>query len=221
MKSIDLHIHTTASDGTFSPRELVDYAIKKHLSAIAITDHDTMSGIKEALEYIETEQLPLQLIPGIEISTAAPGEYFGFHILGYFFEKDSEKRDVILHDLEIDLSRSSGCPEDAIKIVAKYGGVSSLAHPLEYCLSPQELNKQVQELASFGLNGIEAIYTTHSTEMTTQFKKIAEQSGLIITGGSDFHGKHKPGVDLGTGFGDLQIPYYIVDSLDKLAKPIG
>ena len=48
MKRIDLHVHSTASDGTFTPSELVSYALKKGLTAMALTDHDTVSGVKEA-----------------------------------------------------------------------------------------------------------------------------------------------------------------------------
>ncbi|WP_435237916.1 PHP domain-containing protein [Psychromonas sp. PT13] len=213
MKTIDLHIHTTASDGSFTPRELVDYAIEKQLSAIAMTDHDTMRGVQEAIDYIATLHSNLELIPGIEVSSFAPGSYFGFHILGYFFENNTDERTKIIRNLEIDLSRGTGSPEEAIKIISNYGGLSSLAHPLEYCLSTDELSRQVEELASVGLNGIEGIYTTHSNHDVSQFNKIASQYGLIVTGGSDFHGKRKPGVDLGTGFGDLQIPYNIIDSL--------
>ena len=54
MRTIDLHIHTTISDGTYTPKELVDYEIKKKLSAIAITDHDTMNVIQEAADYISS-----------------------------------------------------------------------------------------------------------------------------------------------------------------------
>lgn len=221
MKTIDLHIHTTASDGTYTPRELVDYAIEKNLSVIAMTDHDTMRGVQEALDYIEKEQLPLELIPGIEISAAAPGHYFGLHILGYFFTKNKEKRADIIHNLEIDLSRSSGSPSDAIQIIASYGGVSSLAHPLEYCLSTKEMNRQVAELAAIGLDGIEGIYTTHSDYDVELFAEMAAKHDLVITGGTDFHGRRKPGVDLGNGFGTLQIPYSIVDSLkNRVAEAI-
>ena len=84
MKTIDLHIHTTASDGSFTPIELVDYAVKKKLSAIAITDHDTMGGIQEAMDYIRESHLSLELIPGMEVSTSSPTHPYGIHILAYF-----------------------------------------------------------------------------------------------------------------------------------------
>ena len=94
MNIVDLHVHSTKSDGSMTPTELVQYAIKKGLSAFALTDHDTTEGIDEAMaaankhnESIangETEGLPLEIIPGIEFST----EYMGkdIHILGLYID---------------------------------------------------------------------------------------------------------------------------------------
>ncbi|PKQ64854.1 hypothetical protein BZG02_03100 [Labilibaculum filiforme] len=210
MKTIDLHIHTSASDGSYTPKELVDYAVKKKLSAIAITDHDTMKGIPEALEYIAASQLPIELIPGMEISASGMGLVYGIHILAYFIDKNQEERTAIIKNVEVDLRNSLGSPGEAIKIVAKYGGITSLAHPLEYCLSMMALDKLIGQLASMGLNGVEAIYTTHTKAQVKQFTAIAAKYDLLLTGGSDFHGTRKPGVDLGNGFGNMLIPYDIV-----------
>jgi hypothetical protein len=80
---IDLHIHTSASDGRFSPGEIVQLAAKLGLSAIAICDHDTIDGIAPALA--AAEAIPgLRVIPGVEVSTLAPGSEV--HVLGYFIE---------------------------------------------------------------------------------------------------------------------------------------
>ena len=67
MKRIDLHVHTTASDGTVSPAEAVKLAHETGLAAIAITDHDTVSGYAEAAE--AGEKYGVEVVPGIEIST--------------------------------------------------------------------------------------------------------------------------------------------------------
>ena len=83
---IDLHSHTTASDGTFSPRELVQHAREIGLQAIAVTDHDTFGGWDEASQ--AGEELGVEVVPGIELSVAGEGEKF--HLLGYGFERDSE-----------------------------------------------------------------------------------------------------------------------------------
>lgn len=94
MNIVDLHVHSTKSDGSMTPTELVQYAIEKGLSAFALTDHDTTEGIDEAVvaankhnESIaigKTEGLPLEIIPGIEFST----EYMGkdIHILGLYID---------------------------------------------------------------------------------------------------------------------------------------
>ncbi|MGQ1909276.1 PHP domain-containing protein [Marinifilum sp. RC60d5] len=213
MKTIDLHIHTSASDGSYSPRELVDYAVKKKLSAIAITDHDTMKGIEEAMSYIDKLKLPIELIPGMEVSALGMDGVYGTHILAYFIDKTPEERARIITNVEVDLRKSSGTPKEVIKIISAYGGIASLAHPLEYCLSMPEMDQLLGKLASFGLKGVEAIYTTHSDSVIEQLKSIASKYNLIITGGSDFHGTRKPGVDLGNGFGNMRIPYDIVNSM--------
>ena len=97
MNIVDLHVHSTKSDGTLTPTELVNYAIRKGLSAFALTDHDTTEGIDEAIEAADKHNqaiangtiqgLPLEVIPGIEFST----EYLGkdIHILGLYIDYHS------------------------------------------------------------------------------------------------------------------------------------
>lgn len=82
---IDLHAHTTASDGTLSPAALVTLAHRQGLSAVGITDHDTIAGWDEAM--VAGTKLGLEIVPGVELSTAYEGGRF--HLLGYFFERDS------------------------------------------------------------------------------------------------------------------------------------
>jgi len=221
LRTIDLHTHTTASDGTFTPTEIVDYAVQKKLSAIAITDHDTMAGIQEAIDHIRNSKLSLELIPGMEVSTTHPSAPYGLHILAFFIDKDSEEMADILTNFQNDIQHSSGNPRDAIALITKYGGVSVLAHPKDYFLSMKGMDGLVGELIPFGLQGLECIYTTHSAVETEQFKKIASRHGLLITGGTDFHGSRKPGVDLGSGFGNLIIPYEVVSALKKIAAAEG
>ena len=84
-KFVDLHVHTNFSDGTFSPKEAVDYAKQVGLSAIAITDHDTVEGIPFAIE--EGKKQNIEIIPGVELSTEPEtGEKSEMHILGYFVD---------------------------------------------------------------------------------------------------------------------------------------
>ncbi|MTI48063.1 PHP domain-containing protein [Sporosalibacterium faouarense] len=83
MKKVDLHVHTTASDGIFTPSEVVDWAVKKDLKAIAVTDHDTTLGIEEAIEKAKQYE-DFLVVPGIELSSDYSGEEI--HILGYFID---------------------------------------------------------------------------------------------------------------------------------------
>ena len=87
MKYVDLHVHSTKSDGSFTPVELVDYALKKGLSALALTDHDTVEGIDEAM--LAAAGTPLRIIAGVELST----DYLGrdVHILGLFIDWKNKK----------------------------------------------------------------------------------------------------------------------------------
>jgi len=99
---IDLHIHTTASDGTLTPAEVVSQALELNLKAIAITDHDTLAGSKEALQ----AGIPpsLDFITGVEISAAPPSFYAGagsFHILGYSIRLDDPALNQALEKLQL------------------------------------------------------------------------------------------------------------------------
>lgn len=94
MPYIDLHTHTTASDGTLSPSELVSQAYSLGLRAVAITDHDTMEGVEEALE--QARKIEIEVIPGVEISVDFAKE---MHILGYFPDPYAPLMERTLEDL--------------------------------------------------------------------------------------------------------------------------
>ena len=105
MFKCDLHTHSISSDGRFTPKEIIEIAKKKELNYIALTDHDTMTGINEAME--TATRLNVNFIPGIELSTEYNGE--SIHILG-FFHKDNynnPKLNKILDEFkEIRISRA-------------------------------------------------------------------------------------------------------------------
>ncbi|WP_300667158.1 PHP domain-containing protein [Desulfoluna sp.] len=271
---VDLHIHTTASDGSFSPWEVVACARKTGLSAIAITDHDTVEGAREIL----SAGLPVDLkfITGVEISSSPPAPYCSqgsFHILGYGIDLDSpplgealaalrrqrETRNPQmisrLNTLGVPLTLSEvvaeaggavvgrphmaavmvrkqavgsvqeafdrylakGCPayvekgridfENAVSLIRAAGGLPVLAHPVTVGLPLGELEGLLADLTRRGLAGVEAYYSTHSPEFTQSLLRCAESLGLLVTGGSDFHGEYKSGIHLGVGKGDLHIPF--------------
>ena len=282
-RGIDLHIHSTASDGTYSPKEILTLAKRQNLAVIAITDHDTIDGSKEAL----AADIPpdLKLITGIEISAASPSSFFcsgSFHILGYSFRLDDpllnqtlsklqlarKNRNPaivkLLNDLGIKISiqevaefagdGQTGRPHIArlmmekgfvgsideafdkylgkgkpayvdkyriecskvIEIIIGAGGVPVLAHPAFTEIgSGREFEKLIVELKEMGLKGIEAYYSEHTEEQISYYLKLAKKHELLITGGTDFHGSLKPGVNMGCGRGDFHVPYYLYEDLIK------
>ncbi|MCL2474858.1 MAG: PHP domain-containing protein [Chloroflexi bacterium] len=95
---IDLHIHTTASDGIYSPKEIVSKAKTMGLQTIAITDHDTVSGLKEAMQAAKLYQI--EVIPGVEISTDFTDGLA--HVLGYFIDYENKKFTACLEKMKIE-----------------------------------------------------------------------------------------------------------------------
>ena len=81
MDCIDLHLHSTCSDGTMSPSQLVHEAARRNIKAIAITDHDTIEGVEEAL--LEGKSCKVEILSGVEISAYL--DDIPMHILGYGF----------------------------------------------------------------------------------------------------------------------------------------
>jgi 3',5'-nucleoside bisphosphate phosphatase len=276
---IDLHVHSTFSDGSFTPTELVTMAKKAGLTAMALTDHDTTGGIAEFLR--EAEKDELIRIPGVEIS--AEVQKGTMHILGYFINyTDPELENTLvqirsgrevrnkqilkkLNDLGFVLSwdevasfageevvgrphfaqammkkgyvsstaqafnrylkkgkpayanRFRFSPEDSIKAIRAAGGVPVLAHPLTLELDSASLKKYMAELKEIGLQGVEVYYSEHSREQVKEYLELAQELGLIATGGSDFHGSINPGIRLGVGFGNLRVPDEAVDGLKKIS----
>lgn len=94
MLKADFHIHTTSSDGTLSPKEVIQRAYKNNVKYLAISDHDTLTGLTEAIE--ESLKYDITLIPGIELSTQYNNE--SIHILG-FFKDDSFKNEELIKEL--------------------------------------------------------------------------------------------------------------------------
>ena len=277
MNLIDLHAHTTCSDGTYTPTELIEYASEKNLKAIAITDHDTISAIEEASSL--ALKYGIELIPGVEIS--ATYNSTEIHILGLFIDiKCQAFSDMIAHYLSMrhernlqmialmnkenipitleDLRHLSGSEvtgrshfaqylvtngysasikdafsdylvrgrktfisrilpdyKEALEVIRISGGIPVLAHPVSYKQDYETGEAMIKELKAAGLMGLEAIYSTNTTEDELAYKAIAKRNSLIITGGSDFHGDNKPGLDLGSGYGNLAIDYSILENLKK------
>lgn len=255
---VDLHTHTIASDGTFTPAEVVKRAKEKGLKTIAITDHDTVDGLEEGRK--TAAEIGIEFVQGIEISCNS--KEYEVHILGYFLNLTDEKFMQELEELkkareernlkmaeklealgiqvdmekvkemapgivsrvhfanylvEIGAALSKGDafdkflgkngkayvpkenfpPERAVKMLKDNGAFVSMAHPKLITTNDGILENMVVELVKYGLNGIEAQYGTFSPSDIKKYKKMAKRHGLLVTGGSDFHGSNREGVDVG------------------------
>ncbi|MBQ4604680.1 MAG: PHP domain-containing protein [Clostridia bacterium] len=273
-KYIDLHTHSLKSDGSMTPYEVVEEAKRAGLAAIALSDHDTVDGVREAVE--AGKKLGVEVIPAIEFSVQSKTET---HILGYFI--DIENPDLLrmlkevvdlriernhvtcrrLNELGFDITleevralapnnfvgrahfarvmmdkgyissvkegfekymsvgKYAYCEKqrltarDAIELIAKCGGISFLAHPHLTKLSDDELVEFLEELKSCGLSGLEGYYTDYTPEMQEKYQSMAEKLGLMISGGTDFHAKMKPHISIGTGLGNMKIPYSVLENI--------
>lgn len=111
MLRAELHVHSSLSDGRDSVRKILEAAVEKKLSVIAITDHDTVQGSLEAADVVKEEHLPLRVLPGCEVTTETG------HLLVYGIEKDIEPK----------MSMEESC-----RIARELGGVCFLAHPFDF-----------------------------------------------------------------------------------------
>jgi len=258
---LDLHTHSTASDGTLSPEELILEAAHKNLKYLSLTDHDTIEGLSQ----ISTVPDGLTFIKGVEISAEFPKT---LHILGYGFDPKHTELNHTLKELQDfrlnrnkkmienmkklgfvisleDLEKEAGGevigrphfanlfakkgytksyqeafdnyldkgkplylnkkrlhPDNAIKLLLDAGGIPVIAHPYQTKLNDEKLEELVAELTDYGLMGIEVFYSKHTPDQIRFYKYLADKYGLLITAGSDFHGKTKPDIKLGMNVAD-------------------
>jgi len=107
--------------------------------------------------------------------------------------------------------------ETGIRMIAGAGGLASLAHPVRSSRrNPPAFEKDVGEMREMGLAAIEAYHSDHRPADTEFFLALARRHGLAVTGGSDFHGDNKPGLALGTGYGNVAVPREVLDKLRRL-----
>jgi hypothetical protein len=243
---IDLHLHTTASDGTLTPSELVIQARAAGLSIFSITDHDTTAGVDAAAA--PARDAGLELIPGIEITAVADGR--DVHMLGYFIDTSSsnlrqflvtQRHDRLrrVHEIgerlvalgaPVDLApiaadaargrsvgrpqvadalvaaghvasrdeafdrfleaggpafvpRRGARPEKVIALIHDAGGLASIAHP-----GVTRRDDLLPALVAAGLDALEARHSDHDPEIEARYRMLARELGILVTGGSDFHG---------------------------------
>ncbi|MBQ9344923.1 MAG: PHP domain-containing protein [Kiritimatiellae bacterium] len=266
---IDLHCHSTFSDGLKTPAELVDMALEKHLTALALTDHDTTAGVPALMAAGQGKAI--ELIPGTELSVDCDKGVM--HMLGYWMDPDNQPlneamdwvrngRDVRNHKIVEKLQalgyavtwdevaarvgadgvmgrphialtlvdkgiakdwndafdrflgtgkaayveRDRLTAEKAIALIRGAGGVAVLAHPFTLHLELPELDALLGALAAQGLAGMECYYSEHSFDQCQAYLDLAHKHTLVPTGGSDYHGKPGSNLELGSGFGGLNVP---------------
>jgi predicted metal-dependent phosphoesterase TrpH len=108
-------------------------------------------------------------------------------------------------------------PAESIDLIRKAGGVAILAHPYQMKLSDEDTEDQIKRLRDLGLDGIEAIYSRLSSAERERYVRLADRLGMLVSGGSDFHGTFKPDINLVTGLGDLQVQYELLENIKARA----
>jgi len=114
--------------------------------------------------------------------------------------------------------REKVTPVDAVKLILSAGGIPILAHPVLYHMSDEDLDTLTVLLAEAGLVALEAIYSTYTAFDERKMRALARKYNLLVSGGSDFHGANKPGLDLGTGYGSLYVPYSVLRDIKEVIK---
>ena len=281
---IDLHLHSTFSDGTSTPSELVAHGISLGLRAVALTDHDTIDGVDELVS--EAGRLSMDVLPGVELSAGicplTKDHQQEVHILGYFPKWDEEiKRSLeplkkvqkwreernraIVESMRgyhipityEELSQAAGTNNvgrphfanwliehgyahsvgeafqqflvpgamtfkdrktfdiaESIALIRQANGVAVLAHPKAlHIFSDADFEKFLKSMVDLGLEGIEVYCSVHLPNDIRRYERMAEKFSLIKTGGTDFHGKMKPDIRMGYGFGYTHVDDSVYDKL--------
>lgn len=275
MKYCDLHTHSDHSDGTCAPKKVAELAKAAGLDAVALCDHNTVSGLPEFLE--AGRHLGIETVPGIEFSTDYKG--VELHILGLYikpehyaavteradhYRTEKEKSDILLCQTltkagyELDYEKIKGQTTDGfvnravigaemvhkgyvgsvkeafksfldpkwgyyqppkwpdafeiIEFIKSIGAAAVLAHPFLNLERP-ELEAFLHGAVQAGLDGMEVYYSKYDEVTTALSLEIAKKYGLLPSGGSDFHGKNKPDIAVGTGRGGLLVPYSWLENL--------
>jgi len=138
---------------------------------------------------------------------------------GYAVDHEDAFHRFIGEDAPSFVERQSITTEDAIRIVRQGGGLPAIAHPIRLQLPPDREEKLLLRLKQAGLVGLEVYHSEHSAERQAHYRQLAEQLQLLPTGGSDFHGRAKPNVKLGTGVnGNLRVPRAFLDGLREYTE---
>lgn len=217
MSWLDLHMHSNISnDGEFSPKELMTLCSKANLKVAALTDHNSIRGVEEAKYY--AKKLNFKVISAIELDCTYNN--VDLHLLGYDIELNDNrnKNNPLMSEFYPGGSRSDnpyvnfywdycsmGKPayvpmkfitlQEAVDIIKKSSGLPVLAHPGNNIGTDKTL---FQGIINTGVLGVEVYSSYHDAETTLFYENQARDNKLITTVGSDFHGKTKPSIKLGS-----------------------
>lgn len=199
----------------------IDHENKELVSTLThVQNERTMRNIKMA-ENLANAGIDIsmeKLIAQEGSNTVLTRAHFAKYLTSHGYAKNN--KDAFQKYLRIDgpyyVSREYISPKRAIDLIHQAGGIAILAHPLLYKLPVPELEALVKQLAEDGLDGLEAIYSSNTGYDEQNVKHLASRYGLGISGGSDFHGQNKPAISIGTGRGNLRIPYEILEKLITL-----
>lgn len=275
IKTIDLHTHSLCSDGAQTPADVVKTAAAAGLSAIALSDHDCITGVQEAMD--TGKALGVEVIPAVELSAQSDTE---LHILGYFIDIHNKRlQDAMAYALQVRDERqeetcrklneqgfqitmeearaeahgnpvlcrahfaqimvrkgyaesvkdafakylSVGCyaysnrqaltATEAVSLIREAGGIAVAAHLHLIKMPDDQLKEYLKSLIPYGLDGVEGYYTDYTPDMQERYQGMAKELGLVISGGTDYHGANKPHIAIGKGKGNLEIPYSVLDGL--------
>jgi predicted metal-dependent phosphoesterase TrpH len=265
-KFIDLHMHSTRSDGSFSPKDVVMHAASVGISTISLTDHDSVAGVAEAT--VAGCEVGIDVVPGVELS-AQVGEK-DIHILGYFINPEQDALKTCLEKYQnarveraekiVDKLNRMGIPvqmahvlakagnaavgrphvadvlveegyvfssneafykylgyakpayqpkygmdpAEAIEVIHASGGLASLAHPVLYAR-----DDLIPQFVEAGLDAIEVMHIKHDAKLIKRYSDLAEQYGLLKTGGSDCHGDGRGDAVMG----QVKVPVEFLDAM--------
>jgi predicted metal-dependent phosphoesterase TrpH len=260
-----------------TPTELVAYGAKKGLAALALTDHDTIDGVEEALE--AGKRCGIEVIPGIETTTVV--DNCDVHIVGLFFDprqpgirsqvaemaKSRDDRNyAMVRQLEeagidihwADFSRWEGRaiakahvagilmergyasnlkeavakymargtvgyvrrrtpkPAEVVEVLHQAGGLAIIAHINQIDRKDWAHGEAVcRSIIEAGADGLETLYSEYDEVWRGRAEALRKEYGLLASGGSDFHGSFKPGLDLGCGYGELAVPLEFLEEMKK------
>lgn len=269
-RRVDLHLHTTASDGFYPPEKVIELAARAGLAAVSVTDHDTLAGLAPAMA--AGPRCGIEVVPGVEVSSAYGGEEV--HLLGYYPDPDGplaaalkemrldrgQRMRRMLERLrglgiklawdEVEAEAGEAAPGrlhlarllvkkklvhtveeafgyflgkgrpayvsrrylpagEAVRLLLAGGAVPVLAHP------GPEGKTALEALLTHGLMGVEVFHPDHTPPVQLYYSRAAREKGLLVTGGSDFHGDYLSKI---RHPGHVTVPYRCLEQL-RAAKP--